>query len=139
MYDNLQLWFRLIHRFVSQTAFIEDDRVYIKEGGIVQIPVFDPETVMMFMNDHPHLLEDLYAEWRTTGDDPSWSVQREFSIILFEDMLEQDAMAEKLKAVPQMSAEMENAMAQILGALANMGIGVINETGNPKFDIVASR
>jgi len=135
MYDNLQVWFQLVQRFISTTAFIDDDRVYIKEGGIIEIPMFDAETVMMFMNDHPHLTEDLFNEWRLTGDDPTFSIQREFSIILFEDMLEQDEAA-KVRAtfgdVHSGTGE-ENAVAAIINALASMGFSILNQTDNPKF------
>ena len=129
MYDNLQLWFQLVQRFVSNTAFIEDDRVYIKEAGIVEVPVFDANVVMKLMNQHPHLLEELYAEWRLTGDEPTWNVQREFSIIVFEDMLEQDRMAEAMKAASaiedRLQKPMEDAMEGLVRLLNGMGFKII--------------
>jgi hypothetical protein len=133
MYDNLSLWFQLVQRFVSVTAFVEDDRVYIKEAGITEVPLFDPAVVMKLMNQHPHLLEDLYAEWRTQADE--FNAAREFSIILFEDMLEQDQASAARAQLDQglvLNAE-EDAIADIVHTLLQMGFNVLNQTGNPRF------
>lgn len=133
MYDNLTLWFQLVQRFISQTAFVEDDRVYIKEAGITEIPVFDPAVVMKLMNQFPHLLNELYNEWRIGAED--FNVQREFSIIVLEDMLEQDVVAAKRAEISEDEVRgiEEDAMAGIVNLLVGMGFNILNHTDNPRF------
>lgn len=62
MTDNLTMWYTLVQEFISETAFIEDGRVYIKELGIQEVPYLDPATVLQLMNYNPHHLENVYKD-----------------------------------------------------------------------------
>lgn len=125
MYDDLQVWFTIIKKYISETAFIESGRVYVKELGIVEVPLFDSELTMKLINLNPHLLENVHFDWRVNGDE-HFTIERSFSIALYEQLMQEQAFykSENAAAVQQSGQE---AIRSIIGALQAMGFGVITE------------
>lgn len=131
MYDDLQVWFTLIQKFVSETAFIEDGRVYVKVHGIQEIPLYDPATFVALLNYNPHLLPATYEAWRINDEN---RIERGFCIALFEQVLQEEQMRKHISA-EQITATAREAMQQIVQSLAAAGFVIMNETGDPAFDV----
>lgn len=122
MYDDLHIWFTLIQRFVSFTAFIEDGRVYTKEAGIVEMPMYDAATVLSLMNRNAHLLDTMYRDWRAL--DTEFRVERSFCVALFEQCMKEDAIKEQMSQ-EQIEAAMQPAIQSIIDVLSGMGFQVL--------------
>lgn len=121
MYDDLLVWFTLVQKYVSNTAFIEDGRVYIRDGGIHEVPVYDPATFVQFLNFNPHLLPATYEAWRQRDEN---RIERGFCIALYEQTIEEERIRASVPASVITEAG-QSAMRQLVTALAGMGFEVM--------------
>lgn len=90
--SDLQLWHALVQKYISETAIIDEDTVFIYANGFIKVPVYDSASVMQMMNINPHLLQDTYRIWER-GED---NIQKAFCEALYHQMQTEVALSDEV-------------------------------------------
>jgi hypothetical protein len=110
--QELLMWFALVQKNISETAFIDEGRVYIRDLGIIEVPLFEAEAVLRLMNYAPHLLGNVYKAWEK-GSETSiqlafcqelYALQNEQTLDLVESISRADFFIELCEALQSLGA-----------------------------------
>jgi hypothetical protein len=117
MQNLAQIWHFLVSRFISETAFIDGEDVYVRCPQIQEIEIYDADAILMMMNQNPHLLNNVFARSAQLDSD----VAETFCELLYNQEIETDRFnaeltPEKIAMFDDMAKRLVEQIVGVFGA-----------------------